>query len=36
MRRMADYTRDENIADAGKLAEMLRGFMNAPSPPLPA
>ena len=22
MRRMADYTRDENIADAGKLAEM--------------
>jgi len=24
MRRMADYTRDENIADAGKLAEMLR------------
>ena len=24
MRRMADYTRDENLADAGKLAEMLR------------
>ena len=24
MRRMADYTRDENLQDAGKLAEMLR------------
>ena len=24
MRRMADYTRDENLADAGKLATMLR------------
>ena len=31
--RHADYTRDENIADAGKLAEMLRVIMNAPSPP---
>ena len=26
MRRMADYTRAENIADAGKLAEMCRAM----------
>ncbi len=32
MRRMADYTRDENIADAGKLAEMLRVIYECPKP----
>src|SRR5574337_1860912 len=32
MRRMADYTRDENIADAGKLAEMLRVIYACPKP----
>jgi methylglutaconyl-CoA hydratase len=32
MRRMADYTRDENIADAGKLAEMLRTIAECPKP----
>jgi methylglutaconyl-CoA hydratase len=32
MRRMADYTRDENIADAGKLAEMLRTIADCPKP----
>ncbi|MFT3812644.1 MAG: enoyl-CoA hydratase/isomerase family protein [Acidovorax sp.] len=32
MRRMADYTRDENIADAGKLAEMLRVIAECPQP----
>ena len=26
MRRMADYTRDENLADAGELAAMLRAW----------
>ncbi len=30
MRRMADYTRDENIADAGKLADMLRVIYRMP------
>jgi methylglutaconyl-CoA hydratase len=29
---MADYTRDENIADAGKLAEMLRVMYACPKP----
>ena len=29
---MADYTRDENIADAGKLAEMLRVIYECPKP----
>ena len=32
MRRMADYTRGENIADAGKLAEMLRVIYECPKP----
>ena len=32
MRRMADYTREENIADAGKLAEMLRVIYECPKP----
>jgi len=32
MRRMADYTRDENIQDAGKLAEMLRVIYECPQP----
>jgi methylglutaconyl-CoA hydratase len=32
MRRMADYTRDENLADAGKLAEMLRAIAECPKP----
>ena len=32
MRRMADYTRQENIADAGKLAEMLRVIYECPKP----
>ena len=36
MRRMADYTRDENVADAAKLAEMLRVIYECPSPPLRA
>jgi len=32
MRRMADYTREENIADAAKLAEMLRVIAQCPKP----
>ena len=32
MRRMADYTQGENIADAGKLAEMLRVIYACPQP----
>ena len=32
MRRMADYTRAENIDDAGKLAEMLRVIYECPKP----
>ena len=32
MRRMADYTRAENLADAGKLAEMLRVMYACPKP----
>ena len=32
MRRMADYTRAENVADAGKLAEMLRVIYECPKP----
>jgi len=35
MRRMADYTRDENLADAGKLAEMLRVIYECPKPTIP-
>ena len=32
MRRMADYTREENLADAGKLAEMLRVIYECEKP----
>lgn len=32
MRRMADYTRGENLADAAKLAEMLRVIYTCPQP----
>ena len=32
MRRMADYTRDENLADAARLAEMLRLIYACPKP----
>jgi methylglutaconyl-CoA hydratase len=32
MRRMADYTRAENLADAGALAEMLRVMYECPKP----
>ena len=32
MRRMADYTRDENLADAARLAEMLRVIYTCPKP----
>ena len=32
MRRMAGYTRDENLADAAKLAEMLRVIDQCPKP----
>ena len=32
MRRMADYTREENLADAGKLATMLRTIAECPKP----
>lgn len=32
MRRMADYTREENVADAAKLAEMLRVIHECPRP----
>ena len=32
MRRMADYTRDENLADAGQLAVMLRAIYECPKP----
>jgi methylglutaconyl-CoA hydratase len=32
MRRMADYTRDENLADAAKLADMLRVIYECPKP----
>lgn len=32
MRRMADYTRAENLADAGCLAEMLRTIAECPKP----
>ncbi len=32
MRRMADYTRDENLQDAAKLAEMLRVIYACPKP----
>jgi methylglutaconyl-CoA hydratase len=32
MKRMADYTREENVADAGALAEMLRVVYTCPKP----
>ncbi len=32
MRRMADYTREENLADAAKLAAMLRAIDQCPKP----
>jgi len=32
MRRMADYTREENLADAGALAAMLRAIYECPQP----
>ena len=32
MRRMAGFSRDENLADAGKLAEMLRVIYECPKP----
>ncbi|MCW5220236.1 enoyl-CoA hydratase/isomerase family protein [Verminephrobacter aporrectodeae subsp. tuberculatae] len=32
MRRMADYTREENLQDAAKLAEMLRVMHECPKP----
>ena len=32
MRRMADYSRDENVEDAGKLAFMLRTLYECPKP----
>jgi methylglutaconyl-CoA hydratase len=32
MRRMADFTRDENLADAGQLAVMLRAIYECPKP----
>ena len=32
MRRMADYTREENLADASKLAAMLRTIAECPKP----
>jgi methylglutaconyl-CoA hydratase len=32
MRRMADYTRDQNVADAGALAAMLRVIFECPKP----
>lgn len=36
MRRMADYTRDENIADAGQLAAMLKAIYECPKPTVAA
>ncbi len=36
MRRMADYSREENLVDAGKLAQMLRTIYTCRTPPSPA
>ena len=36
MRRMADYTRDENLADAGQLAAMLKAIYECPKPTIAA
>ncbi len=32
MRSMADYTREQNLADAGRLAEMMRAVYECPKP----
>ncbi|MDZ4187514.1 MAG: enoyl-CoA hydratase/isomerase family protein [Hydrogenophaga sp.] len=36
MRRMADYTREENVADAGQLAAMLQAIYTCPKPTIAA
>lgn len=36
MRRMADYTREQNIADAGQLAAMLKAIYECPKPTIAA
>lgn len=36
MRAMADYSHDENLADAGKLAQMLATIYNCPKPTVAA
>jgi methylglutaconyl-CoA hydratase len=36
MRRMADYTREENLADAGQLAAMLKAIYECPKPTIAA
>lgn len=36
MRRMADYTREENVADAGQLAAMLKTIYDCPKPTIAA
>ena len=36
MRRMADYTRNENVADAGQLAAMLTAIYECPKPTIAA
>jgi methylglutaconyl-CoA hydratase len=36
MRRMADYTREENLADAGQLAAMLQAIYTCPKPTIAA
>lgn len=36
MRRMADYTREENVADAGQLAAMLQAIYECPKPTIAA
>ena len=36
MRRMADYTRDENLADAGQLVAMLKAIYECPKPTIAA
>lgn len=36
MRRMSDYTREENLADAGQLAAMLKAIYECPKPTIAA
>jgi methylglutaconyl-CoA hydratase len=36
MRRMADYSREENLADAGQLAAMLKAIYECPKPTIAA